>query len=327
MNSLICNDTRKDELLLKTKRLGQSDLEVSAIGLGLMGMSPMYGQVNDEESIRTIHRALELGVTLLDTADVYGNGHNEQLLGKALKDRREQAVIASKFGFSPNYEGISGHPDYVKESIDKSLKRLDVDYIDLYYQHRVDPTIPIEETVGAMADIVKAGKVRAIGLSEATPEQIRRAHATHPITALQTEYSLWSREVESEILPTVNELGISFVAYSPLSRGFLSGELNKFEDLEETDVRRGLARFQPENFSKNMELVDKIKEMAMEKNCTPSQLAIAWTIANGALPIPGTKRIKYLEENVGSLNIELTSEDLHRINVIMPNDAALGSRY
>ncbi|WP_117170113.1 aldo/keto reductase [Paraliobacillus sediminis] len=312
---------------MKTKKLGQSDLEVSAIGLGLMGMSPLYGQVNDEESIRTIQRALELGVTLLDTADVYGNGHNEQLLGKALKGRREQAVIASKFGFSPNFEGIFGHPDHVKESIDKSLKRLDVDYIDLYYQHRVDPNIPIEETVGAMADLVQAGKVRAIGLSEATPEQIRRAHATHPITALQTEYSLWSREVESEILPTVNELGISFVAYSPLSRGFLSGELSKFEDFEETDVRRGLPRFQPENFSKNVELVDKIKEMALEQNCTPSQLAIAWTMANGALPIPGTKRIKYLEENVGSLNVELTSEDLQRINAIMPNDAALGSRY
>lgn len=312
---------------MKTKKLGHSDLEVSAIGLGLMGMSPLYGQVDDEESIRTIHHALDLGVTLLDTADVYGNGHNEQLLGKALKGRREQAVIASKFGFSPNFEGIYGHPDYVKESIDKSLKRLDVDYIDLYYQHRVDPNVPIEETVGAMADLVKAGKVRAIGLSEATPEQIHRAHATHPITALQTEYSLWSREVESEIMPTVNELGISFVGYSPLSRGFLSGELNKFEDLEETDIRRGLPRFQPENFSKNVELVDKIKEMALEKNCTPSQLAIAWTMAHGVLPIPGTKRIKHLEENVESLNVNLTSEDLQRINASMPNDAALGGRY
>ncbi|MDG5472088.1 aldo/keto reductase [Jeotgalibacillus sp. ET6] len=312
---------------MKTKKLGQSDLEVSAIGLGLMGMSPLYGQVNDEESIRTIHHALDLGVTLLDTADVYGNGHNEQLLGKALKGRREQAVIASKFGFSPNFEGIFGHPDYVKEAIDKSLKRLDVDYIDLYYQHRVDPNVPIEETVGAMADLVQAGKVRAIGLSEATPEQIHRAHATHPITALQTEYSLWSREVESEILPIVNELGISFIAYSPLSRGFLSGELKKYEDLEETDVRRGLPRFQPENFSKNVELVDKIKEMALEKNCTPSQLAIAWTMAHGALPIPGTKRIKYLEENIESLKVQLTSEDLQRINAIMPSDAALGGRY
>lgn len=312
---------------LKTKKLGQSDLEVSAIGLGLMGMSPIYGQVNDEESIKTIHRALEFGVTLLDTADVYGNGHNEELLAKALKGRRDQAVIASKFAFGPNFQGINGHRDYVKESIDKSLKRLDLDYLDLYYQHRVDPDVPIEETVGAMADLVQAGKVRAIGLSEATPDQIRRAHATHPITALQTEYSLWSRDVEAEVLPTVNELGISFVAYSPLSRGFLSGELRKFEDLDENDGRRNLPRFQPENFSINLELVDKVKEMASEKNCTPSQLAIAWTIANGAIPIPGTKRIKYLEENVASLQVELTDEDLQRIDALMPKNAALGSRY
>lgn len=312
---------------LKTKKLGQSDLEVSAIGLGLMGMSPIYGQVNDEESIKTIHRALELGVTLLDTADVYGNGHNEELLAKALKGRRNQAIIASKFAFGPNFQGINGHPDYVKESIDKSLKRLDLDYLDLYYQHRVDPDVPIEETVGAMADLVQAGKVRAIGLSEASPDQIRRAHATHPITALQTEYSLWSRDVEAEVLPMVNELGISFVAYSPLSRGFLSGELRKFEDLDENDGRRNLPRFQPENFAINLELVDKVKEMASEKNCTPSQLAIAWTIANGAIPIPGTKRIKYLEENIVSLQVELTDEDLQRIDALMPKNAALGSRY
>ncbi|WP_068785680.1 aldo/keto reductase [Paenibacillus phocaensis] len=312
---------------MKTKHLGHSELEVSAIGLGLMGMSELYGKADDSESIRTIHRALELSVTLLDTADCYGNGHNEELLGRALKGRRDQAVIASKFGLGPNFEGFFGHPDYVKGAIDRSLMRLGVDHIDLYYYHRVDPKVPIEETVGAMSDLVKAGKVRYLGLSETPSEIIRRAHAIHPISALQTEYSLWSREVEADILPTVNELGITFVAYSPLSRGFLSGAVRKFEDFAPTDFRRLLPRFQGDNFQLNLALVDKVKELAEEKNCTPSQLAIAWTIAKGALPIPGTKRISYLEENIGSLDVELSSEDMLRIDEVMPPASVSGDRY
>ncbi|KJD46664.1 aldo/keto reductase [Paenibacillus terrae] len=313
---------------MKTRNLGNSDLVVSSLGLGLMGMSPgIYGETNDDESIRTIHRALDLGVTLLDTADVYGNGHNEELLGRALKGRREQAVIATKFAFGPNFEGINGHPDYVKKAADESLRRLGVDYIDLYYQHRVDPNVPIEETVGAMAELVKAGKVRYLGLSEASAATVRRAHAVHPISALQTEYSLWSREIEDEILPAIKELGITLVAYSPLSRGFISGELRKFEDLEASDVRRYLPRFQGDNFQKNVDLVDKIKEVAQEKNCTPSQLALAWTIANGALPIPGTKRVKYLEENAASVDVELTTEDLALIEAVSPKNEVYGGRY
>ncbi|GAA4869164.1 aldo/keto reductase [Paenibacillus vulneris] len=312
---------------MKTRQLGHSNLKVSAIGLGLMGMSELYGKANDEESTRAIHRALELGVTLLDTADCYGNGHNEELLGKALKGRREQAIIASKFGVGPNFEGVFGRPDYVKTAIDRSLKRLGVNYIDLYYYHRIDPEVPIEETVGAMSDLVREGKVRYIGLSEASSDIVRRAHTVHPISALQTEYSLWSREVETDILPTVNELGITFVAYSPLSRGFLSGGVRKFEDFAETDYRRVLPRFQGDSFQKNLELVDKVKEIAREKNCTPSQLAIAWTMANGTLPIPGTKRVSYLEENIGSLEVTLTSEDLRRIEEVLPKDSVSGDRY
>ncbi|GIO14918.1 oxidoreductase [Cohnella xylanilytica] len=312
---------------MRTRSLGKSDLKVSSIGLGLMGMSPgVYGSVNDDDSIKTIHRALELGVTLMDTADTYGNGHNEELLGKALKGRREQAIVATKFTFGPNWEFIGGHPDYVKKAIDESLRRLQLDYIDIYYQHRVDPSVPIEETVGAMSELVKAGKVRHLGLSEAGASTIRRANSVHPISAVQTEYSLWSRDVEVEVIPTLNELGITLVAYSPLSRGFISGELRTFEDLAADDLRRWMPRFQGENFQKNVEIVDKIKEIAQEKNCTPSQLAIAWTIANGALPIPGTKRIKYLEENANAADVILTKEDLERIEAVSPKTAVAGER-
>lgn len=313
---------------MKTRTLGNSDLVVSCIGLGLMGMSPgIYGETNDNESIATIHRAMDLGVTFFDTADVYGNGHNERLLGKALKGRRSSVIIATKFSLGANFQGVNGHPDYVKKAIDNSLIRLGVDHIDLYYQHRVDPQIPIEETVGAMSDLVKAGKVRYLGLSEASAATIRRASAVHSITALETEYSLWSREIEDEILPTVRELGITHVAYSPLSRGFISGKLKSFDDLAEDDFRRLMPRFQGDNFKKNLELVEKIREIAKEKNCTPSQLAIAWTIANGALPIPGTKHQNYLEENIGALEIELTPEDLAPIDVISPKNVVNGNRY
>lgn len=313
---------------MQQRILGNSNILVSSIGLGIMGMSPgIYGETNDEQSIQTIHRALDIGVTMFDTADVYGNGHNEKLLGRALQGRREQAIIATKFSYTPNYESISGHPDYVKKVVEDSLRRLNTDYIDLYYQHRVDPQIPIEETVGAMADLVKAGKVRALGLSEASASTIRRAHAVYPISVLESEYSLWSRDIEEEILPTVRELGITHVAYSPLSRGFISGELRTFEDLAADDLRRWMPRFQGDNFRKNIEVVDKIKEIAMEKNCTPSQLAIAWTIANGALPIPGTKRIKYLEENAAAADIHLMKEDLERIDQVSPKNVVHGTRY
>jgi len=313
---------------MKTRRLGHSDLDVSAIGLGLMGMSPnIYGATNDEESIKTIHRAMELGVTLLDTADSYGNGHNEELLGKALAGRREQAIVASKFAFGHNFESINGHPDYVKKAIDASLKRLGINHIDLYYQHRVDPNVPIEETVGAMSDLVKAGKVRYLGLSEAGSATIRRAHAVHPISALQTEYSLWSRDIEDDILPTIRELDITHVAYSPLSRGFISGELRTFEDLAPDDRRRIFPRFQGDNFQKNIDIVDKLQEISREKNCTVSQLALAWTVAKGAVPIPGTKRIKFLEENAAAINIELTEEDLAQIEKVSPKNVAHGTRY
>lgn len=312
---------------MKTTKLGNSDTTVSSIGLGLMGMSGIYGQSNDEHSIQTIHRALELGVTLLDSADVYGNGHNEELLGKALKGRRDQAIVATKFSYGPDFQTINGHPDYVKKAVEESLRRLNMDYIDLYYQHRVDPNVPIEETVGAMSELVKAGKVRYLGLSEASVQTIRQAHAVHPISALQTEYSLWSREVEADILPVVNELGITFVAYSPLSRGFISGELSKFEDLAEDDVRRYLPRFQTENFQKNVDIVQEIMKMANEKGCTASQLALAWTIAKGALPIPGTRRVNYLEENAEAANIVLTPDELARIEAVSPESAIQGGRY
>lgn len=313
---------------MKDRKLGNSDVTVSALGLGLMGMSPgIYGKTDDNQSIRTIHRAMELGITLLDTADVYGNGHNEELLGKALKDHREKALIATKFSFGPNFQQINGHPDYVKKAIDESLRRLQVDYIDLYYQHRVDPNVPIEETVGAMSDLVKDGKVRYLGLSEASAETIRRAHKVHPISALQTEYSLWSREIEDEILPTIKELDITHVAYSPLSRGFISGGIRKYEDFASDDVRRYLPRFQGDNFQKNLDLVDEIQKIAKKKNCTPSQLALAWTVANGSLPIPGTKREKYVEENAAAVDIEFTTEELAHIDAISPKNVASGERY
>ncbi|MED1420316.1 aldo/keto reductase [Bacillus smithii] len=318
---------------MQKRKLGNLGLEVSALGLGCMGMSDFYSGRDDNESIKTIHRALDLGVTLLDTADMYGVGKNEELVGRAIKGRRDQVIIATKFGNvraeDGTFLGVNGRPEYVKQACEASLRRLGVDYIDLYYQHRVDPNTPIEETIGAMADLVREGKVRYIGMSEAAPETIRRAHAVHPITALQTEYSLWSRDVEDEILPTCRELGIGFVAYSPLGRGFLTGKIQKFEDLEEDDYRRHSPRFQGENFQKNLDLVQQIRKIASEKGCQPSQLALAWLLAQGQdiVPIPGTKKIPYLEENLKALDISLTDDDLARINQVAPQGVAAGERY
>ncbi|XXF81162.1 aldo/keto reductase [Myxococcaceae bacterium GXIMD 01537] len=318
---------------MEKRKLGRQGLVVSAMGLGCMGMSEFYGAANEQESIGVIHRARELGLDFLDTADMYGPFTNEMLVGKAVKGRRDQFIIATKFGNvrgeDGSWKGVSGKPDYVRQSCDASLKRLGVDHIDLYYQHRVDPTVPIEDTVGAMAELVKQGKVRYLGMSEAAPATIRRAHKVHPISALQTEYSLWSREPEDEILATVRELGIGFVPYSPLGRGFLTGRYRKLEDLEANDYRRNAPRFQGANFQKNLELVDKVNQLAKSKGTTPSQLALAWVLAQGKdiVPIPGTKHVKYLEENLAALQVKLTPEELKQIDAIAPRGVAAGTRY
>jgi aryl-alcohol dehydrogenase-like predicted oxidoreductase len=319
---------------MKTRQLGKSGLSVSAIGLGCMGMSEFYGAGDEAESISTIHRALDLGCTFLDTADMYGPFKNEELVGRAIRGRRKEVVLATKFGIvrdpvSNMVRAISGKPDYVRQACEGSLNRLGVDVIDLYYQHRVDPGTPIEDTVGAMADLVKAGKVRYLGLSEAGVDTLRRATKVHPIAALQSEYSLWSRDPEDSVLTACRELGIGFVAYSPLGRGFLSGEIKRFEDLAADDYRRMSPRFQGENFAKNLALVERIKEIAAAKHCTASQLALAWVMAQGddIVPIPGTKRRKYLEENVAAADIRLTPADLARIDEIAPKGAAAGQRY
>ncbi|MEJ7657854.1 MAG: aldo/keto reductase [Thermoleophilaceae bacterium] len=315
------------------RRLGSQGLEVSEQGLGCMGMSEFYGTSDEDEAIATIHRYLDLGGTFLDTADMYGPFTNEKLVGRAVRERRDWVVVASKFGNQRgedgSFLGINGRPDYVRQACEDSLERLGVDFIDLYYQHRVDNAVPIEETVGAMAELVEQGKVKYLGLSEASPETVRRAHEVHPISALQTEYSLWSRDPEDALLPTVRELGIGFVAYSPLGRGFLSGSIRSLDDLEENDFRRHSPRLQGENFERNLELVDRISEIAEEKGVTPGQLALAWVLHRGEdiVPIPGTKRRSYLEENVAASEIELSPDELERIDEAAPSGAASGDRY
>jgi aryl-alcohol dehydrogenase-like predicted oxidoreductase len=317
---------------METRTLG-AGLRVSAIGLGCMGMSEFYGSGDEAESIATIHRAIELGVTFFDTADMYGVGRNEELVGRALQGKRDRVVLATKFGNvrgeDGSFRGIDGRPEYVRQACEASLKRLNVEVIDLYYQHRVDPNTPIEDTVGAMADLVQQGKVRWLGLSEAGPATIRRAQAVHPIAALQTEYSLWSRDPEDEVLPTVRELGIGFVPYSPLGRGFLTGRFKSIDDLAPDDYRRHSPRFEGENFQKNLHLVEEIEQLAQKKGCTPSQLALAWVLAQGEdiVPIPGTKQRKYLEQNVAAVEIALSAEDLERIDRAIPPGAAAGTRY
>ena len=317
---------------MKSRTLGSEGLEVSEQGLGCMGMSAWYGPTNEAESIATIHRALELGISFLDTADVYGQGANEELVGRAIAGRRDEVVLATKFGnrwFDDGRRTIDGSPDYVREAIDASLRRLNVDYVDLYYQHRVDADTPIEETVGALAELVHAGKVKHIGLSEAGPETIRRAHAVHPITALQSEWSLWTRDPESAVLPTVRELGIGFVAYSPLGRGFLAGRFSSPDELTEDDFRRNHPRMQGENFERNRQLAERVQELAAEKACTPAQLALAWVLSRGddVVPIPGTKRRTYLEQNAAASDLELTNAELERLDEAFPPGAAAGDRY
>ena len=319
---------------MNTRQLGRSGLTVSALGLGCMGMSGFYGTLDDAESTRTLHRALDLGVTFFDTADMYGPYLNEELLGRAFRGKRDKYVLATKFGIirypnEPDRRGINGRPEYVKSACEASLKRLGTDHIDLYYQHRVDPNTPIEDTVGAMSRLVEEGKVRYLGLSEAAPASLRRAVAVHPIAALQTEYSLWSREPEDEIIATCRELGIGFVPYSPLGRGFLTGQFKQFEDLAADDYRRNSPRFQGENFQKNLDLVNRIDALAQQKNCTSSQLALAWVLAQGdeVVPIPGTKRVVYLEENLGALEVSLSKAELAQLDEISPKGAAAGPRY
>ncbi|MGL5943077.1 MAG: aldo/keto reductase [Waterburya sp.] len=318
---------------METRKLGSQGLEVSALGLGCMGMSEFYSGRDESEAIATIHRAIDLGVTLLDTADMYGRGENEKLVGKAIADRRNSVILATKFGVlrgdDASFRGVNGKPEYVHQACDASLQRLGIDTIDLYYQHRVDPQVPIEDTVGAMAELVQQGKVRYLGLSEASSTTIRRAQTIHPISALQTEYSLWSRDPEDEILPIVQELGIGFVPYSPLGRGFLSGQFQSPDDFPEGDYRLYSPRFQGENFYKNLEVVEQVKEIAQAKGVTASQLAIAWLLAQGndIVPIPGTKRRKYLEENIAATEINLTPEELKQIEAVAPQGIATGDRY
>ncbi len=318
---------------MNKRRLGTQGLQTSAIGLGCMGMSEFYGTADEGEAIATIHRALELGVNFLDTADAYGPFKNERLVGRAIKDRRDEVVLATKFGSVRTEQGerlgIRGDREYVLAACNASLERLGTDHIDVYYQHRVDPNTPIEETVGAMAELVEQGKVRYLGLSEAAAETISRAHAVHPISALQSEYSLWTRDVEDEILPAIRELRIGLVAYSPLGRGFLSGRIHSVDDLEASDFRRANPRFQGENFQKNLELVERVEELAAEKGCTAAQIALAWVLAQGEdiVPIPGTTRVKNLEENVAALDVELSDEELRDLEAVFPKGAAAGDRY